>query len=301
MDTFGHELQYDLYFIMSVKDEKLITPILTYLDSLENTLEHHNDVCPLSDSDKKFIDKLLEVEISIMDDESFTSIVSGTEKIRKLYTSPPDTFEERQRAGQKQFFQDYKYQIKKQVALRKKAHAKVFPKNTPLEIHKKLIAIQVSGLQFLSKSMLEKRAEIERLNIEIERADAKIKEGLMAQAEIKKQELMDIMNQIGKSMNVSNLIKQTEKEMKPLKIATSKKAGKTYLTTAQKNLLNDLRPYFNRDFDGSSDWDGERLDSGDRQYFHENQFRNLADRYGMSVDGIKKFAQKHDPNPKKKK
>ena len=273
---------------MSVKDEKLITPILTYLDSLENTLEHHNDVCPLSDSDKKFIDKLLEVEISIMDDESFTSIVSGTEKIRKLYTSPPDTFEERQRAGQKQFFQDYKYQIKKQVALRKKAHAKVFPKNTPLEIHKKLIAIQVSGLQFLSKSMLEKRAEIERLNIEIERADAKIKEGLQAQLEIKKQEMMDIMNQIGKSLNVSNLIKQAEKEMKPFKITTSKKAGKTYLSADDERLLMDLQPYYNRDIDNKSDlwFDG---------ITHEDFFKKLSKRYGKDV---KKFAQRHDPSKK---
>ena len=118
MDTFGYELQYDLYLIMSVKDEKLITPIITYRDGLGNTLERHNDIVPLSNSDKKFIDTLLEVEISIMDDESFTSIVSGTEKIRKLYTSPPDKFEERQRAGQKHFFQDYKYQVKKQVELR---------------------------------------------------------------------------------------------------------------------------------------------------------------------------------------
>ena len=39
-------------FIMNVKDEKLITPIITYRDALENTLEHHNDIVPLSDSDK---------------------------------------------------------------------------------------------------------------------------------------------------------------------------------------------------------------------------------------------------------
>jgi len=273
---------------MSVKDEKLITPIITYRDGLENTLEHHNDIVPLSDSDKKFIDTLLEVEISIMDDESFTSIVSGTEKIRKLYTSPPDKFEERQRAGQKQFFQDYKYQVKKQVELRKKAYAKVFPKNTPLEIHKKLIAIYVSQMQFLTKSMLEKKAEIKRLNIEIERADNKIKAGLEIQLENTIQEMFDIMNQIGKSLNVSNLIKQAEKEMKPFKITTSKKAGKTYLSADDERLLMDLQPYYNRDIDNKSDlW----FDGITHEYF----FKKLSKRYGKDV---KKFAQRHDPSKK---
>jgi len=59
-----------------------------------------------------------------------------------------------------------------------------------------------------------------------------------------------------------------------------------------------LRPYFNRDFEGSSDWDEKRFDTGDRDYHHENQFRNLARKYGITVDGIKKFAQKHDPSKK---
>ena len=92
MDTFGHELQYDLYFIMSVINEmkeRQLTPILTYLDGLENTLEHHNDILPLSDSDKKFIETLLEVEISIMDNEAFTSIVAPN---RQLYSSKSDVY-----------------------------------------------------------------------------------------------------------------------------------------------------------------------------------------------------------------
>ena len=62
--------------------------------------------------------------------------------------------------------------------------------------------------------------------------------------------------------------------------------------------MEDLRPYFNRDFEGSSDWDEKRFDTGNRDYHHENQFRNLAHKYGMTVDGIKKFAQKHDPSKK---
>ncbi len=119
-----------------------------------------------------------------------------------------------------------------------------------------------------------------------------------AEMDVAHAEEMRLMALIGKSDYTNQFVKQAKRDMKPFEIITSKKAGKTYLTKAQKNLLEDLRPYFNRDFEGSSDWDEERLDSGDRQYFHENQFRNLADKYGMTADGVKKFAQRHDPNKK---
>ena len=139
--------------------------------------------------------------------------------------------------------------------------------------------------------MLEKKAEIKRLNIEIERADNKIKAGLEIQLENTIQEMFDIMNQIGKSLNVSNLIKQAEKEMKPFKITTSKKAGKTYLSADDERLLMDLQPYYNRDIDNKSDlwFDG---------ITHEDFFKKLANRYGKSLSGIKKFSQRHDPNKK---
>ena len=95
--------------------------------------------------------------------------------------------------------------------------------------------------------------------------------------------------QIGKTENVLNLVKQTEKEMKPYKITTSKKAGKTFLSADDERLLMDLQPYYNRDIDSKSDlwFDG---------ITHEDFFKKLANRYGKSLSDIKKFSQRHDPN-----
>jgi hypothetical protein len=80
-------------------------------------------------------------------------------------------------------------------------------------------------------------------------------------------------------------------EMKLLEIPTSKKAGKTYLSKEDKKLLKDLEPYYNRDEDGHSDlWFGG--------IYHEDFFKKLSKRYHKSVDGIKKFTQRHDPKKK---
>ena len=72
---------------------------------------------------------------------------------------------------------------------------------------------------------------------------------------------------------------------------TSKKSGKTYLSKENKKILKDLEPYHNRDKEGQSDlwFDG---------IYHQEYFKKLAKKYGKSVDGIKKLAQRHDPNNK---
>ena len=75
---------------------------------------------------------------------------------------------------------------------------------------------------------------------------------------------------------------QIETSPSPLK-------GRTFLSKDDERLLMDLQPYYARDIEDKSDlwFDG---------ISHEDFFKKLAKRYGKSKDGIKKFAQRHDPN-----
>ena len=89
----------------------------------------------------------------------------------------------------------------------------------------------------------------------------------------------------------SDLAKQEIKELQDYIISTSKKKGKTYLSKSDKILLEDLQPYYNRDIEDKSDLWFYGIT-------HEDFFRDLAKKYGKSKDGIKKFAQRHDPAKK---
>jgi len=71
----------------------------------------------------------------------------------------------------------------------------------------------------------------------------------------------------------------------------SKKTGKTYLSKEDEKILKDLEPYYIRDEEGHSDLWFDGID-------HQEHFKKLAKKYGKSVDGIKKLAQRHDPNNK---
>ena len=193
-----------------------LTPILTYVDGLKNVLE--DDKTPLDDGDRKFVESLLEVEISIMDKDAFTSTEESTEKIRKLFSSSSDEFAETQRKGQERHRQVNKYQLKEQGELRTQAHELAFPETTPTKIHKRLIAIIQHQADYQLKKIKEKKAEIQRLRDEIERIDGEQKKVLQVALEKAKQEMMDIMNQIGQTSYVSNLVKQIERAMKPFKI-----------------------------------------------------------------------------------
>ncbi len=266
-------------------------PVLTMMDSLETALYGAYE---LGNNDNiEFVQSMIAVEKSIHDSE----LNKQAEKIRQQFDPSPamTDFLEKQREGQQRLIKGFKPLIDNQKELREQALKLAFPDSSPTDTIKKVFGLVENQQQYHLEKLDQLQEKIEEL--EVQQVDME-QELWKAEMDVAHAEEMRLMALIGKSDYTNQFVKQAKRDMKPFEIITSKKAGKTYLTKAQKNLLEDLRPYFNRDFEGSSDWDEERLDSGDRQYFHENQFRNLADKYGMTADGVKKFAQRHDPNKK---
>jgi|TARA_B100002003_G_scaffold234036_1_gene247488 hypothetical protein len=266
-------------------------PVLTMMDSLETTLHGAYELG--NNANIEFVQSMIAIEKSIQDSE----LNKQAEKIRQQFAPSPamTDFIEKQREGQQRLLKTFKPLIDAQKTLREQALKLAFPDSSPTDVIKKVFGIVESQQQYHVEKLDQLHEKVEQL--EVQKMDME-QEVWKAEMDVAHIEEMRLMALIGKSDYTNKFVKQAKRDMQPYEIITSKKAGKTYLTTAQKDLLEDLRPYFNRDFEGSSDWDEKRFDTGDRDYHHENQFRNLARKYGITVDGIKKFAQKHDPSKK---
>jgi|TARA_Y100000310_G_C20618004_1_gene781702 hypothetical protein len=302
--------------------KNITVPSITHMDTLESALVVSAELG--NQKNAEYLQSLIGVEKSLQDNPIFKEANKLALQIKDTFTSYNESpamkeLMEIQKKAQDTFLNVNKPIIDSMESVRQNALKLTMPQVKPLETHLKVNKILFEGIQEAKQRSSYHKNKSEELAIHIEQLEEEQKKWddttdtqLKINTEVtlgqQKTQMEYHFNegvrlaslvQIEEPMYVSQYMKDTHRQnMKPFEIPTSKKAGKTYLTKAQKNLLEDLRPYFNRDFEGSSDWDEKRFDTGNRDYHHENQFRNLAHKYGMTVDGIKKFAQKHDPSKK---
>ena len=83
----------------------------------------------------------------------------------------------------------------------------------------------------------------------------------------------------GKIKDVQAFGREIEKKIKEYRIKVSPKTNKTYPSKQDFKIIEDLKPYFLDDLP---------LKHNVKSYFYE-----LADKYGVSFDKIKKMASKH--------